>query len=171
LSWKRANPEHRLRPLLEIIPSSKTLEIWLDLGAGDGLFSKLLTTSNSNRTVIKSDISKHAEYSDLALKSYVQGPPIRLNSISGILCSQVLHYFPSQNQMLVLGHLSKFLSHGGFLVIIEYEISRAYSWIPYPIQLKNLISQVETLLPMKYIDSKRIRDGNRPKYSVCFKKC
>ncbi|MHA2252962.1 MAG: class I SAM-dependent methyltransferase [Candidatus Kariarchaeaceae archaeon] len=170
MSWKRANPEKRLGPLLEIIPLSGKPEIWTDVGTGDGMISRLLSQQNKNLTVVKSDISPTADFSDLAIKSFLQSPPYRTNSLNGILCSQVLHYIPSDELMSTLERLIEFLTPHGYLVVIEYEMEQGYSWIPYPIQLPTLISEVEKHLPMECLNCKLISDGRRPKYSVIFQK-
>ncbi|MHA2099759.1 MAG: methyltransferase domain-containing protein [Candidatus Kariarchaeaceae archaeon] len=170
MSWKRANPEKRLQPLVSIVSKNGSSGIWLDIGTGDGLFSKLLSTILPNVTIIRSDISKHADYGNLGLKSYLQSLGIRENSLSGIICSQVLHYIETKNHSNIIDHLNSLLTESGSLLLIEYKINKSYSWIPYPVHINTLMKHAKDSILWHYVASTEIRDGDRPKFSVLLKK-
>ncbi|OLS23192.1 MAG: hypothetical protein HeimC2_27450 [Candidatus Heimdallarchaeota archaeon LC_2] len=170
MTWKRSNPEARLKPLLDILPLSIKSELWLDIGTGDGFFSNLMKNLHPKTIIVRSDISNRANYSDLGLKSYIEKLGIRPRSLSGIICSQVLHYQNTNYQNKILDILNTFLGIEGLLIIIEYEINHSYSWIPYPISQKYLINYGRTSNIWNYYNSKRISDGHRTKFAVLLKK-
>ena len=170
MSWKRTNLEERMRPLLSILDKNKSSGLWIDIGSGDGLFAQMIGKLRSHTTVIRCDISKNANYGLLGIQMYVEKLGIRPRSLNGILCSQVLHYLDYREQKIVLSDLSQYLAHDGELLIIEYELNRGYSWIPFPISQTNLIEYAKASNLWDFITTKSIKDGNRPKYSLLLKK-
>lgn len=170
MSWKRTNPEKRLRPLLSILDKTKTSTLWMDIGSGDGLFSRILEEILPKSTVIQCDITDYASYGQLGIRSYIQKLGIRPKSLNGIICSQVFHYLDYSQQEKVLNELNKYLVNNGVLLIIEYKLNRSYSWIPFPLSKEDVMRYVEASNIWDFMTSKSINDGNRPKYSLLLQK-
>lgn len=170
MSWKRPKPEERLKSLLSILDISELPSLWIDVGSGDGLFSKMIEKILPQTTVIQCDISLNASYGLLGIRSYIEKLGIRPRSVNGILCSQILHYLDYSQQKTVLNDLTQYLSHHGVLLIIEYEINRSYSWIPFPVTQMDLIKYAEVSNLWNFKTTKSISDSNRPKYSLLLQK-
>jgi ubiquinone/menaquinone biosynthesis C-methylase UbiE len=128
--------------LLESV-NIKRGETWADLGAGTGTFSRALSELvGANGTVHAVDKDKHA-LSQLALNSasvilhyqdFTQS--LELNNLDGILMANALHFIRRQKK--VLREISDYLKENGRLVILEYDISRANPWVPFPVPFDNL---------------------------------
>ncbi|MHA2168947.1 MAG: methyltransferase domain-containing protein [Candidatus Kariarchaeaceae archaeon] len=168
MTWRRSNAHARFSQLLDILPSSlESKNIWLDIGTGSELFANILTTKFPNVSVLGSDKRLPQNIRFPRVQAYLEFHPFRKHSFAGIICGQVLHFIPSENQVKVINTLSNSLVEKGYIVIIEYEISRSYSWIPYPLALDWLKRKIRAKqLMMKLITYKRIQDGHRPKFSV-----
>ncbi len=171
MAWKRSDIENRLYPLFDLLSQQEVSSVWLDIGAGDGLMGYLLQKRLPNSTILGTDIPRLSKSRNVAIRSYLQNCPIRKRSIGGILCSQVLHYIPTNDLKEIIKNLICFLVNNGILLIVEYEMRNSYTWIPYPITIQHLKDIVETIPAIQINSIKRIQDGNRPKYSVSiFKK-
>ncbi|MCE7734998.1 MAG: class I SAM-dependent methyltransferase [Candidatus Heimdallarchaeota archaeon] len=170
MSWKRTNPEGRLQPLLSILDKSESSELWIDIGSGDGLFSRILENIFPQITVIQCDITDYANYGQLGIRSFIQQLGIRPKSVNGILCSQVIHYLDYSQQEKVLNELNRYLVQDGVLLIIEYTLKRSYSWIPFPLSQVDVMRYAESSNIWEFIASKSISDGNRPKHSSLLRK-
>jgi ubiquinone/menaquinone biosynthesis C-methylase UbiE len=129
---------------------------WADLGAGTGTFTKALAELVGVNGII------HAVDKDnYALRQLAQSNPsiithqqdftasLGLENLAGILIANALHFVRHQEK--VLGQLSSYLNSGGKFIIIEYNISRANPWVPFPVsfeRLKELASRSEFNEPM-----------------------
>jgi trans-aconitate methyltransferase len=126
------------------IPSGER-QRWADLGAGSGTFTQALATLLKEGSVIHAvDKDQHA----LNQIPSVEGREIiriagdiqhiigTLNKPDGIIMANALHYIA--NQETFISHLKNHLVPGGRLVIVEYDMDTANSWIPYPVSFKNL---------------------------------
>lgn len=112
---------------------------WLDLGAGNGIFSKalaelllpdskiyaldkdpsVLNISNPNPST--QIIKIQAAFNDLP----------DLPEFDGILMANVLHYVASP--IPFLQNLLKLLRPNGSIVLVEYDMESSNPWVPYPI--------------------------------------
>ncbi len=132
-------------------------ETWADLGAGTGTFSRALAEFvGTGGTVHAVDKDKQA-LSQITLMNptiitHQQDfmKPLELKNLDGILIANALHFVRQQEKVLkeVSGHLNR----NGKLVIIEYDISRANLWVPFPVsfgRLKDLAAKANLGQPVK----------------------
>jgi ubiquinone/menaquinone biosynthesis C-methylase UbiE len=131
--------------------------VWADLGAGTGTFTKALAELvGANGTIHAVDRDKHAlsqlAQSNPAIITHQQDftEPLSLKNLDGILMANSLHFVRKQTQ--VLGELSTHLKPNGKFIIIEYNITRANHWVPFPVsfeRLKELAAQLGLNEPVK----------------------
>ena len=117
-------------------------QFWLDLGAGEGTFTKALAhllpaeseilaidqTSSSLRKIpthiASTQIRTHAgDFTEI---------PEGLTRIDGIMMANAIHYIEDKARFL-----SKWIEYSEqrpFFLIIEYDTHRSNSWVPYPIR-------------------------------------
>ena len=130
-------------------------QFWLDLGAGEGTFTKALAhllpggseilaidqSSSSLRKIpphiASTQISTHA--GDFARI------PTGLTQPDGILMANAIHYIREKEAFLSLWMES--FAHKPAFLIIEYDTHRSNSWVPYPIRPQAL---EELFVPLGY---------------------
>jgi len=114
---------------------------WADLGAGDGLFTRALTTLlpkdsivysvDTNMTALQSIRSANAYVMvEIMNRNFVNDLPA-LPPLDGILIANALHYVPRQQDFL--RSLKPRLKRDGVLLIIEYDMEKPNQWVPYPL--------------------------------------
>jgi ubiquinone/menaquinone biosynthesis C-methylase UbiE len=126
---------------------------WADLGCGDGLFtSALQSTLSADANILA--IDKDRSSLDALRKRVVDHPSVetvnadftehtfRINSLDGILMANALHYVPDQVRFLT--RLESYLSSGGVIVLVEYDLTSGNRWVPYPISKSALPQLVST---------------------------
>jgi ubiquinone/menaquinone biosynthesis C-methylase UbiE len=118
-------------------------ETWADLGAGTGTFSsvlaELVTSTGTLHAVDKdkhvlaqlakanpSTITHHQDFTD----------PLKVKNLDGVLIANALHFVRRQEK--VLKEVSSNLKPNGKFVILEYDISRANPWVPFPVPFDKL---------------------------------
>lgn len=119
-------------------------EVWADLGAGTGTFTRALAALvGATGRVIAVDRDAH---SLRAVRSWAarreDGPaievveddvsgPLHLPPLDGVVMANVLHFIADPTT--VLRQIAQRLKPGGRLVLIEYEGRRPSRWVPYPV--------------------------------------
>ena len=116
--------------------------IWLDLGAGSGVFSKALAeilpsgskiyAVDKNKSVlnISNPISKNEI---IAIQTDFEELP-EFSELDGILMANALHYIKTPIPFLQI--LLKKLRPKGSFVLIEYDLERGNPWVPFPVSFK-----------------------------------
>ncbi|WOK09220.1 class I SAM-dependent methyltransferase [Imperialibacter roseus] len=121
---------------------------WLDLGAGNGLFTRALAAVLPSGSVVTA-IDKSSSFSPT--KNDLQGAT-RIDTrvadfttlrsedlkVNGILMANSLHYVKDQE-----GFLKKVLDSllpDGRLIVVEYDTDRGNMWVPYPLSFSSLTS-------------------------------
>ncbi|WP_193217731.1 MULTISPECIES: trans-aconitate 2-methyltransferase [unclassified Imperialibacter] len=119
---------------------------WLDLGAGNGLFTRALASMLPSGSVVTA-IDKSSSFSPT--KNDLQGTTrietrvadfTTLRSedlnVNGLLMANSLHYVKDQEDFLkkVLDSLLP----GGRLIVVEYDTDRGNTWVPYPLSFNSL---------------------------------
>ena len=114
--------------------------VWLDLGAGDGLLTRVLARRLGGGTVVAIDRAapRVPPMPDgAAIRSFtgdvrdldrLDGVP---EALDGALCANVLHFVPEAGA--VLAALARRLRPGGRAVVVEYDRQRGSRWVPHPI--------------------------------------
>jgi hypothetical protein len=124
-------------------------QVWADLGAGSGLFSRALSALLPDGSII------------FALdKNYKEGqhiPPektsnriitekkdfesdLDIPTCNGIVMANSLHFV--EDKLSLLKKLP--VTTGGRIIIVEYDTDTANQWVPYPVSCKNLQQLIET---------------------------
>lgn len=168
MSWKRPNVFKRMTPLVKILPQN-IYGTWIDIGSGDGVFSHILDQEFNIDYLIQIDNKYLKKVSDDALLCDLNNLPFRKSSFNGILCSQVLHYYPNKEIDIIFKKFNTILNYLGYIIIIEYKINKSYNWIPFPKKLNVLIQQSEKS-DFYFKEKIEIDDYNRPKFSILFSK-
>ena len=119
---------------------------WWDLGAGSGLFTRALAGLLPEGTIVAMDRDVDAMKSlparvgnvdiirqevDFTNFSFGRDNP------SGILMANSLHFV--KDKVPLLKTLRSRLAANGGLVIVEYEMTAANQWVPYPIDFSSLL--------------------------------
>ena len=114
-------------------------EVWADLGAGTGVFTRALATlvgpaghvfavDEDDRSLAA--IRAWAAPTVTVLRADVTGP-LPLPPLDGVVMANVLHFVPDAEA--VLPRVAALLKPGGRLVLMEYEGRRPGPWTPYPV--------------------------------------
>lgn len=118
-------------------------EVWADLGAGTGVFTRALAAlvGPAGRVVaVDRDsralgaIGERAATGSAGAIELVRGDvtrPLALPPLDGVVMANVLHFVPDADS--VLSRVAALLEPGGRLVLIEYEGRRPSRWVPYPV--------------------------------------
>ena len=139
------------------IPAEKG--IWVDLGAGSGIFTLALDALlPKESTIYAADKNPHLLYklqlknSDLVIEELDFNRPIssELPLMDGIVMANTLHY--AEDAQAVLENILQLLKPGGVFVLIEYELNTPLRpWIPYPITYRSFetLSEIVGLSQLK----------------------
>ncbi|MGZ5133991.1 MAG: class I SAM-dependent methyltransferase [Flavitalea sp.] len=136
--------EHAVQLVNHPFISQSTPSIWADLGAGAGLFTTALASKLApgskiyavDKSVKLSNAQKDSQVQIENIKADFTSEKMNIGNLDGILMANSLHYVP--NKMEVLTSLRSLFRHGGCFVIIEYDMSTANAWVPYPITFQAL---------------------------------
>lgn len=122
-------------------------EVWADLGAGDGVFSRALATLiGPAGRVIAVDTDARAlasirpPFGAAARITTMAGDvtrPLELPPLDGVVMANVLHFIRDAAGMLA--RVAGLLRPGGRLVLIEYEGRRPGPWTPYPVDAARFV--------------------------------
>ncbi|HZX75265.1 MAG TPA: class I SAM-dependent methyltransferase [Cyclobacteriaceae bacterium] len=126
------------------VDHARQQQTWADLGAGNGLFTKALTSIIKLGTVIAVDRDK------LNLSAISAKPSVKVKQVEkdftdkdfsiepcdGLLMANSLHYV--SDKVSLIRQLKQSLAESGVMIIIEYERSKPNAWVPYPIRFQDL---------------------------------
>lgn len=127
------------------IPKTGTPQVWADLGAGSGLFTRALSE------LIKPGSIIHAIDKDTNALAQIDVPNVveivkitndftkyspGAETFDGILIANALHYVREPH--VFLRSLRKSLKANGRIIVVEYERSQPNQWVPYPIPFLDL---------------------------------
>ena len=116
--------------------------IWAELGAGRGAFTAALRSLLSPVATIYAIDRDGAAVRHLARMAAAPGAaillqqadftqPLRLPPLDGMLMANALHFVSNQRE--VLAALVAHLRPGGRMLLVEYDLERATSWVPFPV--------------------------------------
>ena len=128
--------------------------VWVDLGAGDGTFTRALAETlapGSRVYAVDRDRRALARLARRAAGAPAAAEVVPVEAdfagpfelpglggalLDGMLLANALHYF--RDAAPVLERLGHRLRPGGRLVIVEYDRRRANPWVPHPIPIARL---------------------------------
>lgn len=117
-------------------------EVWADLGAGTGNFTKALATllgpggtihavDRDGRAVARlRELAAASEAAILPRQADVTRP-LALPRLDGALMANLLHFIPDQEALL--RRVAEALRPGGRLLVVEYDLPRPVAWVPWPV--------------------------------------
>lgn len=137
------NQRDAIELLRAAIPSAEG-DVWADLGAGSGVFTRALATlMGAVGRVIAVD--RDADELD-SIRAWAAHPrdsatietlvadvsrPMELPPLDGVVMANVLHFIADAEG--ALRRIAAHLRPGGRLVLIEYEGRRPSPWVPFPL--------------------------------------
>jgi trans-aconitate methyltransferase len=123
-----------------------TPQVWVDLGAGRGLFTRALAdilpggstvyaidksaTALKEIELLSSTVTLKKVQTDFVREEFVPEPP------DGILMANALHFV--ENKIAFIKKIRKKLQPSGRLIIVEYDLPAANAWVPYPVHFAAL---------------------------------
>lgn len=128
------------------IPEVTGKQVWADLGAGRGLFSRALASRLPAGSTTHA-VDKDARSLDAIV---LPGNGIILRKIAadfgtlefptekfdGILMANSLHFIAARGALLE--RLKGFLRASGRMIVVEYDTNSSNRWIPYPVSYQSL---------------------------------
>lgn len=126
------------------LPLTTQSQRWADLGAGSGLFTEALASLLPNRSQVvaidlQTDSMKARTPRDVEIK-ILRADFSKDNfgaGWDGLLLANSLHYI--NDGAALLARLGARLVPGGRLLLVEYEVTKASSWVPYPVSFNQLV--------------------------------
>lgn len=122
-----------------------TQQVWADLGAGTGFFTKILARFlQPGSTIIavdkgKIDLDKIPPTAGINLqtiKADFTSDELKLEGLTGILMANSLHYV--KDKMTFLKSIEKSFAGKGRFLIVEYDTEQGNPWVPYPVNFSSL---------------------------------
>ena len=149
-------------------------QVWADLGAGSGLFSRALATLLPPASKIYAVDRDQASLNEIDWP-YPDKTLIRVNAdiqetlqlpmLDGALLANVMHFLPDQSGLLKT--LQRRLVQNGTFIIIEYDTNLGNRWVPYPISFDRMKKLAESLrLDIRLLGTERSRYNSGTLYSV-----
>lgn len=143
-------------------------EVWADLGAGDGTFTRALASilggsatvyavdrdAAAMRSLARGTTGTPAPAGDsrgvgaprsASVQTFVAdienlAPFARAigTTLDGVVIANALHYVPHARQRDTLAAIAAIVRPGGRIIVIEYEHRAANRWVPYPLPFARL---------------------------------
>jgi hypothetical protein len=139
---------------------------WLDIGTGDGIFTRLLQRDHPIAMPIQMDKHQYTNQTLLGFLGIIEQLPIRPNSVNGMICAQVLHYTPKSDQFSVLERISLSLVKTGKMIIIAYVRGEKYPWVPHHISEQDIQKYCNEIDDIQLQQIIYDDDRSRPKYAA-----
>ena len=128
------------------VPPSSVPQIWADLGAGSGLFTKALSKLlPDGSTIYAMDQDRKAINSialtspNITLKKVVADfikDDLNIEPLDGILMANALHFV--KDKLTFMAKIKRSLTSSGKILVIEYDRENSNPWVPYPLSYSSL---------------------------------
>jgi hypothetical protein len=115
-------------------------QVWCDLGAGQGLFTRALSTLLPEDSVIYAVDKDAASLNKTAVDGNTKLHKVNANFISwdhehplmnGVLMANALHFVP--DRLIFVQRLLKKMTPDGRLLLVEYDLEKPNPWVPFPL--------------------------------------
>ncbi|HEU5292569.1 MAG TPA: class I SAM-dependent methyltransferase [Cyclobacteriaceae bacterium] len=122
-----------------------TKQVWADLGAGNGVFTHALSTLLHDGSILYAVDTNAARMESIRVWQQIQLKRIQADFVrddwktdllDGVLMANSLHFVKDKESFLK--KLKSKLTPGGKLLVIEYEMEKGNTWVPYPVGFKKL---------------------------------
>jgi SAM-dependent methyltransferase len=126
-------------------PIKKQINIWTDLGCGDGLFTNALSNLLIEGSLIYAVDKNKSALNKVTVKNGIQLEKFALDfvnddlpfkNLAGILMANAFHFVKDKN--VFIRKIFECLNRDGYLLIVEYDTDKSNYWVPYPISFNNL---------------------------------
>jgi len=131
------------RKLIEDAINPVAPQVWADLGAGKGFFTKILGSLLAKESVIyavdrdrKVNTITVDRVSILPIVADFSSPPAALLPLDGIILGNALHYV--KDKIAFFKVWKQYLKEDSIIIVIEYDTDRANQWVPYPCSFETL---------------------------------
>ncbi len=121
------------------------IQMWADLGAGGGLFTRALAEELEEGSSIWAVDRQATPLTSITVKAGIHlttraidftSGDLDLAQMDGILMANSLHFV--NDKLSLLRRLSTQLRNPGRLLLVEYDTNRSNQWVPFPISLRKL---------------------------------
>lgn len=115
-------------------------QVWADLGAGKGLFTRALADQLHEGSTVYAVDKAAAALAEIELPSRITLKKIQKDFVrdeiapeplDGIIMANALHFV--ENKIAFMKRIRKKLRPTGRLIVVEYDLHTANAWVPYPI--------------------------------------
>ncbi|MBA4055666.1 MAG: methyltransferase type 11 [Marivirga sp.] len=130
-----------------------TKQVWADLGAGTGLFTKALATIlpegstiyavDKDATSLNSIQTSDSGIIVKKIETDFSSALFQIKNLDGLLMANSLHYI--SDKPTLLKRLKSFLKPAGRIILIEYDTNDPNPWVPYPISYNSCQKLVNTV--------------------------
>lgn len=123
--------------------------VWADFGSGTGAFSLALAELLGPGAEIYAVDKDKGALDAQARAMQTQFPrtvvhyrvadftrPLNLPELDGLVLANALHFQKYSDQAAVISLLKSYLRPGGRLIIVEYNVDRGNTWVPYPVSYR-----------------------------------
>jgi ubiquinone/menaquinone biosynthesis C-methylase UbiE len=131
-----------------IAPAVRVGEVWADLGAGGGTFSRALASlvGPAGRIyAVDRDpaVRRLAGQAGIIPRQADFTTELDLPTLNGALLANALHFVAATEQAGVLRHIARHMRSEGRIVVVEYEGRAPSRWVPFPISFERFVRLVE----------------------------
>lgn len=126
-------------------------QTWADLGAGNGAFTHALSTMLYDGSTLYAVDTNAARMESIRVWQQIMLKKIKADFIrdtwsteplDGVLMANSLHFVKDKESFL--RGLKEKMAFGSRLIIVEYEMEKGNTFVPYPIGFRNLTSEVKS---------------------------
>lgn len=137
--------ESAIQLIIKGVENNEREQVWIDLGAGNGLFSQALSEILPVSSVIyavdknykaKQEIQSRKAGNQIVVIKKDFTKLLDLPACDGLLMANSLHYV--EDKIAFLQQVRSLLKPGGRIIIVEYDTDQANQWVPWPVSCKNL---------------------------------
>jgi ubiquinone/menaquinone biosynthesis C-methylase UbiE len=124
--------------------------IWADFGSGEGAFTLALSDlageqatiysidkDKKSLTVQKDRFAEMFPGSNISFIAADFTQPLSLPTLDGLIAANSIHF--EKDTIEVLHRLVAYLKPNGKIVIVEYNVDKGNTWVPYPFSFTSLI--------------------------------
>jgi ubiquinone/menaquinone biosynthesis C-methylase UbiE len=120
-------------------------QLWLDLGAGTGLFtvalanylpatSKIIAVDTNAKALKQIPANVNSVGIETRMADFIDDA-LDVKAADGILMANSLHYV--EDKVSFLNKLAPLLKTNGYFLLVEYNRTRANQWVPYPLTIND----------------------------------